>query len=66
MRDPVVHQEGNARVGDEVCGLLGGRVCGHDDCWVRREGCFGEIGVVHEGDMRGRMGREGACCEMKL
>lgn len=64
--DPVVDEEGDAGIGEEVEGLLGGWVRGHDDCWVGGVGSGGKVGVVHEGDVRGWIRREGAGCEMEL
>jgi hypothetical protein len=45
-------QEGNIGVRDEVVDFLGGGIRGHDDCWRCGEGGGGEIGIVHERDMR--------------
>lgn len=58
-------------IGEEVEGLFGRRVGSHDDGGARGEmggGCWrectgGQVGVVHEGDMRHVVG---ACCEMEL
>ena len=54
-------EEGYARVVDEVDGLFGGRVRGHDDDWVGVEGRRGQVGVVHER----YVGEHGvACCKV--
>ena len=63
MGNPVVDEQGDVWVGDEVIGFLGGRVGCH---YYRRRAAVwrgGEVGVVHEGDMGEVVG---ACCEMKL
>ena len=52
MGNPVVHQERDTRVGDEIQGLFGGWIRGHDDGRVRRERRRGKVGIVHEGDVR--------------
>lgn len=44
-------EEGHVRVGDEVVGLLRGRVGRHYDCWGRRVGRGGQVGVVHKADV---------------
>ena len=63
--DPVVGEEGDVGVLEEIEGFLGGGVGGHDDegtggeagagvgMWIGGvvEGVGGEVGVVHEGDM---------------
>ena len=59
MGDPVVDEKRDAGVGHEVIGFAGGRVGGHDDCWVRVEGGRGEVGVGHEGYVGGQVI---ACC----
>lgn len=48
---PVVHEDGDVRVFDQVDGFLGGGVGGHDD--AGRGGKWGgwEEGVVHQGDV---------------
>ena len=53
MRYPVVDEEGDSWVGEEVEGFSRGGVRCH--YYQRRgvEGCGGEVGVVHEGDVRG-------------
>ncbi len=52
MRDPVVDQERDSRVIDEVEGLFGGRVGGHYDDGARVVRGGWQIGVIHEGDVR--------------
>ena len=43
--------------------FAGGGVSGHYYCWVGSVGGGGEVGVVHEGDMRVEVGTG---CEVKL
>ena len=52
-RCTVVDEQGDVGVGGEVGHLLAGRVGGHDD--DGRSGVWrgGQVGVVHEGDVRG-------------
>ena len=38
MRHPVMNEEGHTRIVDQVEGLFGGRVGGHDDDWTWVEG----------------------------
>ena len=52
MRNPVVNEEGDAGVGDQVRCFLGGRIRRHDDDGSGVERRRGEVGVIHEGDMR--------------
>lgn len=55
VRDPVMHEEGDVGVGEQVQRLPRGGVGGHYDAGVvtvRGEGRAGEVGVVHEGDVR--------------
>ena len=56
-------QQRDTRVMDKVDSLFGGGVGGHYYRWVGCEGCAGEIGVVHEGDVGEEVGTSG---EMKL
>lgn len=59
MRYPIVDEEGDAWVGEEVEGFFGGGVGGHYYYGGGGEGGAGEVGVVHQGDV----GEEvGACC----
>ena len=52
-------QQRDTRVVDKVDGLLRGGVGGHYYRWMRCEGCAGEIGVVHEGDVGEEVGTSG-------
>jgi len=52
MGNPVVDEERDSRIRNEVVGLLRFRVGGHDDDGRRCEGCRGQVGVVHQRDMR--------------
>lgn len=63
MRHPVVDEEGDIGVGDEVKGLFRGGVRGHYYGWSGAVGRGGEVCVVHQGDV-GKLVR--ACCEMEL
>ena len=47
-----MYKQTDAGVVDEVEGLLGGRVGGHDNGWLSRVRGRWEICIVHEGDMR--------------
>ena len=53
MRDPVVDEQRDTRIGEEVLGLEGARVGGHDDGGARVP-VIREEGVVHQGDVRSR------------
>lgn len=59
MRYPIVHEEGDARVGEQIAGFSRGRVRGHDYHGAGAEGGAGEVGVVHEGDVRVQGGAGG-------
>lgn len=48
VRDPVVDEEGDSGVGEEMVGFTGGRVGGHDDGWEGVIGGRGEVGIGHE------------------
>lgn len=65
MRYPVVYQQAYTRICEEIGGLFGG--CCRWGCHYYSggvaEGCAGEVGVVHEGDVR-LVGVRG--CEMEL
>ncbi len=63
VRDPIMDQQRYSRVVDEIEGLFGGGVGGHDDdgAGVVRGG--GKVGIVHERDMRIE---SVACCQVKL
>lgn len=63
MRDPIVDQQRDVWIRDEVEGFLGGWIGGHDYGGRGRVGGGGEVGVVHEGDV---WEVTGACCEMEL
>ena len=58
-----MNQERDVWVGDDICGLAGGRIGGHDD--DGRGGVRGgwDICIVHEGDLGDVIG---ACGEMEL
>ena len=47
-----------------MVGFTGGRVGGHDDGWEGVIGGRGEVGIGHEGDVRGEV--VVACSEMEL
>lgn len=47
-----------------MVGFTGGRVGGHDDGWEWVIGSRGEVGIGHEGDVRGEVFV--ACSEMEL
>jgi len=69
MRDPIVNEEADFGVGEEVEGFFRGRIRSHDYNWSGWEigrsgggaGCGREIGVIHKGDV-GDVGCAG--CEM--
>lgn len=58
MAHPIVHEQRNARIGFQIAGFLAGRGCGHDDyraggeVEVRRARARGQVGVVHQADVR--------------
>lgn len=58
-----MHQQGNARVRQQVVGLARCGVGRHDDGWVRVVGSRGEVCVGHEGDMGSEVV---TCCQMEL
>lgn len=59
MRDPIVNQQGDTRVVDEVQSLLRRWIGGHDDHRSWTKGSGGKVGVIHQGDV----GEEViACC----
>lgn len=60
---PVVDQERDPRVREEVVGLAGRGVGGHDDGRVGVVGSRREVGVGHEGDVWGEVI---TCCQMQL
>lgn len=60
---PVMHQQGNTGVAQQVVGLPRGGVGGHDDGRIRVVGSRGKIGVGHKGNMGSQVV---TCCQMKL
>jgi len=51
VRDPVVDEEGDVRVGDQVERLLRGGVGGHDYGWGGGVGRRREVRIIHERDV---------------
>lgn len=63
MRDPIVNQKGDTRVGKKMVRLPRCGVGGHNDGWIRIKGSGGEIGIGHQRDMGSEVV---TCCQMKL
>lgn len=53
MGDPVVDEEGDMGICEEMICLPGRRISGHYDGWVRIKGRRRQVGVGHEGDVGG-------------